>query len=314
MSHPAFSGVITAIATPFNRSGEIDNDGFRKLLKLQRAARISGVIVNGTTGESPTLSEQDVELLVGIALEERDENFHVYVGTGSNDTRKTISTSEKYARFVGKNGKKVDGVMAVVPYYNKPTQQGLFEHFSAVAQAVHGMSLCVYNVPGRTGATLLPETFVRIAQAHANVVAIKEAAGDLGVIAELRRGLDKSALNRTVEILSGDDPTYAPALLCGATGVISVTTHLIPGAMIAMLEAAKRNNLEEVRRLHLATYPLNKGLFCVANPIALKWALGYLGVCESTLRLPLTQIEPKEMETVKAALETVKAAGMSLLS
>lgn len=315
MPRPAFSGVLTAIATPFTRSGEIDQSAFKKLLKLQKQAGIHGVVVAGTTGESPTLSEAERDALVLMALEERTPDFRIYVGTGTNDTAQTIAASGKYAKMTNPaSGQGVDGVMVVTPYYNKPTQSGLFEHFKAVAQAIGSAAMCAYNVPGRTGCAIAPGTFVRLANACPNIVAIKEAAGDVKIIAELRLQLGELVKGRPLQILSGDDPTYAPALLSGATGVISVTSHLIPGAMVAMLDAATRGDFETLRSLHLATHPLNADLFCAPNPIALKWALAHLGLCENSLRLPLTPLEEREIGIVKDALNKVQAAGVKLLA
>ena len=321
MLRPAFSGVMTAIATPFTKSGDIDQVAFRTLLKQQKKAGIFGVVVAGTTGESPTLSESEREALVLMALEERTPQFQIYVGTGTNDTRSTLAASQKYASMKNPvTDQSVDGVMVVVPYYNKPSQTGLFEHFKTIAQGIGGASLCVYNVPGRTGATLAPSTFVKLAKENTNIVAIKEAAGDVRVINELCEGLAPVVRQRQVlkqpgiEILSGDDPTFAPALLCGATGVISVTTHLIPGAMVAMLEAFRKGDFNTLQSLHLATYRLNADLFCAPNPMALKWALSYLRVCEGYVRSPLSVLESREIEIVKNALTAMEINGIKLLA
>lgn len=311
---PPFSGVITAIATPFTTNGELDLVAFRALLAHLKAAGTHGVVVAGTTGESPTLSDEEKETLVREALSVRDARFRVYVGTGGNATRETVAESVKYARF--RNGtSSVDGVMAVVPYYNKPTQTGQYEHFSAVAKAIGDVPLCLYNVPGRTGATLAVHTSGALFEAHGNVVAIKEAAGNVGVITELARALEHSRSKgdgREIQILSGDDPTFAPALLCGATGVISVTSHVIPKAMVRMFRAAREGDLATLSALHRASYPVNADLFCAPNPIPLKWALARLGLCENVLRLPLTPLGEQEQAVVAAALEAARAAGLEL--
>lgn len=311
-----FSGVITAIATPFTTEGELDLAAFRGLLARLKAAGTQGVVVAGTTGESPTLTDEEKETLVREALAARDERFRVYVGTGSNSTRDTIAESVKYASF--RNGtSSVDGVMAVVPYYNKPTQKGQDEHFSAVAKAIGSVPLCLYNVPGRTGATLSVSTAKALFESHPNVVAIKEAAGNVGVITELARALEPlraATAGREIQILSGDDPTFAPALLCGATGVISVTSHVIPKAMAGMLRAAREGDLATLSALHRASYPVNSDFFCAPNPVPLKWALARLGLCSGALRLPLTPLEEKEQALVAAALEQARAAGLELIS
>jgi 4-hydroxy-tetrahydrodipicolinate synthase len=203
--------------------------------------------------------------------------------------------------------------MVVTPYYNKPTQTGLTEHFVAVARAVQNTPVCLYNVPGRTGCILQPKTLVSIAKACPNVVAIKEAAGDVRVVSEMSIALKEAQLSERVSILSGDDPTFAPALLCGASGVISVTTHVIAGAMLNMWKAAQKGDLATLSRLHLETYPVNTQLFCAPNPIPLKWALHSLGVMHNVLRPPLTALEESEIRAVAQALDKVKNAGIELL-
>lgn len=308
---PPFSGVNTAIITPFHKDGSLDIENFRKIIHLQKRSKIHGLVVGGTTGESPTLTDSELQTLVDVALEEKEDSIRIYVGTGSNDTRATVEKSKKYANY-NKNGQAVDGVMAVVPYYNKPNQTGLREHFSAIAQAIPYTPLCLYNVPGRTGCVLNSQTFISLAAQHENIVCIKEAAGDIKVITELKLGL--ASLKRKVYVLSGDDPTYAAALLCGADGVISVTTHLIPGAMRHMWEAAEKNDFKTLQELHLKTYPINRDLFCAPNPVPLKWALEQLGVCPGHLRLPMTKLEEVEISLVKKAMAQVEASGIKLLS
>lgn len=307
-----FTGVITALATPFNNDLSLDLVGLRRLLKLQKDSGLHGVVICGTTGESPTLDKNEKETLVAAALEFQDNTFRVYVGTGSNSTQETISTSQHFAQFKAHN-KTPAGVMVVTPYYNKPTQKGLFEHFNAVANAIPETPVCLYNVPGRTGCSLHFSTLVAIAQKAQNVVAIKEAAGDIRIVSEMKLALEQANLSQRVSILSGDDPTFAPSLLCGASGVISVTTHLIPKAMIEMWRAAKTGDFNTLSRIHLATYPINSQLFCAPNPIPLKWALASLGVIQNTLRPPMSTLEENEARTVAEALEKVKNSGIELL-
>jgi 4-hydroxy-tetrahydrodipicolinate synthase len=311
-----FSGVLTAIATPFTRGGALDLPAFDRILAVLQRGGTQGVVVNGTTGECPTLTEAERNTLVKAALAHRTESFRVYVGTGTNDTRTTIETSLAAAALRGAAGQSVDGVMAVVPYYNKPTQAGLTAHYSALAEALGVTPLCLYNVPGRSGIALAPSTAIKLFERYDNIVAIKEAAGNLGVVTELARGLEPVRARRGggVEILSGDDPTFAPALLCGATGVISVTSHLIPKAMVGMLRAARAGDFSTLARLHAVTYPLNTELFCASNPIALKWALARMGLCENTLRLPMSPLEEAEQARVAAALAALENAGVELLA
>ena len=222
MTHGVFSGVMTAIATPFTSQQTLDLEAFKNLLKMQKKAGIHGVVVAGTTGESPTLSTEERFQLVQVALQEQTAEFHIYVGTGTNDTKSTLEQSIFYANFSSANGARVDGIMIVAPYYNRPNQTGLFEHFKTVCKSVGSTPVCLYNVPGRTGCTLAPPTFFKLALECENIVAVKEAAGDVRVISELAKLLNAHKFGRKIEILTGDDTTYAPALLCGATGVISM--------------------------------------------------------------------------------------------
>lgn len=312
MTTKPFTGVLTALATPFAKDQSIDVPAFRKLLQMQKDAGLHGVVVCGTTGESPTLSLSEKELLVSIALEFQSDDFRIFVGTGSNSTAETIEASKHFAQFKA-NKQSVAGVMVVTPYYNKPNQTGLKEHFLAVAKAVPETPVCLYNVPGRTGCSLHPATLVAIAKEAKNVVAIKEAAGDVRVVTDMSLALQNAGLSQQVNILSGDDPTFAPALLCGASGVISVTTHVIPGAMLGIWKAAQTGDLKTLQRLHQQTYPVNTQFFCAPNPIPLKWALAQLGCCQNVLRPPLTPLEESDIPVVTQALEKVKKAGIVLL-
>lgn len=307
-----FTGVLTALATPFKVDLSLDIDALHNLLKSQKSSGVHGVVVCGTTGESPTLTKDEKDTLVAASLEYQDDTFKVYVGTGSNSTQETIELSKHYATFRAQ-GRSVTGIMVVTPYYNKPTQTGLQNHFLAVAHAVGDTPICLYNVPGRTGCTLQPKTIIEIAHQARNIVAIKEAAGDIRVITELRRALTQANLAQQVSILSGDDPTYAAAMLCGADGVISVTTHLIPEAMLEIWSSARTGDFTRVTQLHLATYPVNTELFCAPNPIPLKWALGTIGLCQNVLRPPLSPLEDRDIEAVASALKETKDACIELI-
>ena len=313
MSHKPFSGVITAIATPFDKRGEIDYQAFDTLLTYQKKAGIHGVVVLGTTGENSALSEQESESLVLAALSHQDKNFHIYVGTGTNYTKSTIEKSVKYSKLKTPSGKTPDGVMVVTPYYNKPSQSCLIKHYSEVASAVKDTPFCIYNVPSRTGINMLPQTLVSISLENENIVAIKEAAGNINAIVEMRNALNQ-ANKHNVKILSGDDATYAPALLCGAEGVISVTSHIIPKALIQILEAFKKGEIMEMQKLQLATYCINNGIFAVPNPIGIKWMLSHLGICGTTLRAPLYPAEGKEEELLKGILAQLNQNKIQVLT
>lgn len=312
MTIKPFTGVLTALATPFGKDLSIDLVAFRKMLQMQRDAGLHGVVVCGTTGESPTLSKDEKELLVKTALEYQTDSFRIHVGTGSYSTQETIESSRHFSTLKVQ-GQTVAGIMVVTPYYNKPNQTGLKEHFLAVAKSVPTTPVCLYNVPGRTGCALQPKTLVAIASEAKNIVAIKEAAGDIRVVTDMNLALEAAGLSQQVGILSGDDPTFAPAMMCGASGVISVTTHLIPGAMLAIWKAAQNGDFKSLCRLHADTYPVNTQLFCAPNPIPLKWALAELNCCQNTLRPPMTILEEAEIVAVRQALEAVKSRGIQLL-
>jgi 4-hydroxy-tetrahydrodipicolinate synthase len=299
----AFSGVLTAIATPFDAKGHIDGPAFQGLVKHLKQNGTHGIVVAGTTGESPNLSKTERQELYEMALEFQSQDFKIYAGTGTNSTQETITTTAEalQKRF---GAREIDGAMVVVPYYNRPTAEGLKAHFGEVFKSFPDKKLCLYNVPGRTGAVLLPTTALEIFEEHDNCVAIKEAAGDLSVVAALALGLRERKLQR--ELLSGDDPTFAPALLCGATGVISVSTHIIPKAMVAMWKAWAANDLAALQQLHLNCLKLNTDLFCVPNPIGLKWMLSEMGLCQNTFRLPLTPATEVAIQKLKAAFQTIQ--------
>ena len=314
MSAPAFRGVITALVTPFQASGALDQTAFETLLELQKAAGIHGVIVGGTTGESPNLSDEELEILVKIALKYRSDSFAIYVGSGSNSTDHTVKKSCYFKNLKGPGGQSIDGIMAVVPYYNKPNQSGLHAHFSAVAKALHPLPLCVYNVPGRTSCTLAASTFVTIASEHSNVVAIKEAAGDIKVITELVLGLENRALRGRVRVLSGDDLSFMPALVSGADGVISVASHIVPWAFLEALRAAEKNDFVQIRTIHSKLFSLNRDLFCAPNPVPVKWFLAQAGICRPDVRLPLTSLlddEIKKLQAVKNELHNMQVRTIS---
>lgn len=313
MAQRAFEGVLTAIVTPFNARGEIDWQAFERLLKAQRAAGVHGIVIGGTTGESPTLTEDERFELMRVAMKYRTEDFFIHVNVGTYNTAVSVSTAERFAAYADEGGNRVDGLMAVVPYYNRPSQDGMIEHFKAIAQAAGGLPLCVYNVPSRTGGSLLPVTFQRLLTLVDNVVAIKEAGGDVKVFSELRRLIDTSRKPDT-RILSGDDATFGPSLVAGADGVISVSSHVIPAAILGMQQAALRNNFDLVRTLHLRSMPLNLALFCATNPTPLKWMLAQMGFCEEQVRLPLVPINEKEKVMVRGAWDLTVASGLRLAS
>lgn len=301
MSHDPFSGVMTALVTPFHKNKEIDFKSFHKIIEHQKKSGIHGIVILGTTGENPTLTEQESESLVLEALEHQTDDFHIYVGTGTNDTASTVKKSLYFANLKSKSHKQANGIMVVTPYYNKPTQQHLINHYKEVCTQIKNTPVCLYNVPGRTGINIQAKTFSKIAFENENIVAIKEAAGNVNAISEIRLELNKIGKNR-VRILSGDDATFCPALLCGANGVISVTTHIIPITMLEILNAIKEGNAKRACELHLKSYSINNGVFCTPNPVGIKWLLSQLNMCENVLRAPLYPAEGDEVEKLNDIL------------
>ena len=306
MSHNPFSGAITALITPFLSNGDIDYKSLHNLLSRQKKAGIHGVVILGTTAENPTLTEEESEKLVLSALEHRSSDFHIYVGTGTNDTKQTILKSQFYAKL--KSGQNsVDGIMVVTPYYNKPSQQHLIYHYKDVFHSIPNIPTCIYNVPGRTGINMSAQTLAQIVSQNTNCVAIKEAAGSLNAITEMRLALNQIKKNH-INILSGDDGTYAPALLCGANGVISVTTNIIPEAMLGIYNAFKKGNLEEIQTLHLNTYCINAGIFVVPNPVGIKYLMSKFNLCENILRPPLYASDENEQIKLNSILNDLEKA------
>ena len=286
-------GVYTALITPFNKNNEIDLPAYRRILKDQVAAGISGVVPCGTTGEAPTLSDEEKDLLILTAVEElKGSGVKVIAGTGSNDTAATVKRS-KAAAMIG-----VDGVLVVTPYYNKPSQSGLAEHFLAVASAIT-CEVMLYNVPGRTSVSLTPATVASLAE-HPRITTIKEATGSPPFTSEIVESLQ--LLKRKMDVLSGDDATYLPLLSVGAVGVVSVASNLFPRAMVAIHNQMEKGNLAEARRIHQQYFPLFKDLFVDSNPVPLKYAMAKQGWCENRLRLPLVPLSQAHQQTVDAAM------------
>lgn len=287
-------GVWTALVTPFTRSNELDLASYRKILKDQREAKVAGVIPCGTTGETPVLTLAEKKTLITVALEElKGSGVRVIAGTGSNNTAETVELS-KWASDQG-----VDGVLIVTPYYNKPTQAGLERHFRAVADTVK-CDVMLYNVPGRTGVSMTPETIASLA-GHPRIRHLKEATGNVAFTTEVIDALQ--AQKRQLNIFSGDDATYMPLLAVGAVGVVSVSSNLFPRGMVAIQEAMESGNLAQARELHQKYFPLFRDLFIESNPGPIKAAMAYAGWCEATVRAPLAQMSEGNLKKLEASLK-----------
>jgi 4-hydroxy-tetrahydrodipicolinate synthase len=268
-----FTGVITALVTPF-RNGAVDEEALRRLVDEQIAAGIDGLVPVGTTGESPTLDHDEHLRVVQIVIEQTNKRVPVIAGTGANSTREAIELS-KEARRLG-----ADGMLQVTPYYNKPTQDGLYRHFKAIVEAA-GLPTIVYNVPGRTGCDLLPDTVARLCDLP-QIVGIKEATGNLQRASQII-----SRVGDRLVVLSGDDATALPLFAVGGRGVISVVSNVAPADFAGMWDAYAAGDLARARALHYRTFPLSEGLFVEANPIPVKSALAMMGKIADEIRPPL---------------------------
>jgi 4-hydroxy-tetrahydrodipicolinate synthase len=290
-------GSIVAIATPMKSGGALDLPAFRKLIEFQIANGTAGIVAVGTSGESPTVDFDEHCLLIKSAVQYAAGRVPVIAGTGANSTTEAIALT-RYAREVG-----AASGLSVVPYYNKPNQEGLYRHFRAIAEA-SDLPLLLYNVPSRTVADLANETVLRLAEVP-GIVGIKEATADLGRGSELLSAL-KAAGKHEFAVYSGDDLTALPLILMGGHGVISVTANVAPKLMSEMCKAALASDIAKARECNDRLLPLHRKLFVEANPIPVKWALSEMGMIEGDLRLPLVPLSPTYHETVRAAL---RAAG-----
>jgi 4-hydroxy-tetrahydrodipicolinate synthase len=290
-----FKGTYTALVTPF-RDGEIDVPALEALIEGQIADAVSGVIAVGTTGESPTLSAAEREQVIRIAVEIGKGRCQVLAGTGSNSTSATIAAT----RAAEKMG--VDGMLIVAPYYNKPSQEGLFRHFQAIAQAT-ASPIMLYNIPGRCAVDIGPETVERLAMDCANIVAIKEAGGSVDRVSELRARLPEA-----FTILSGDDSLTLPFMAVGAVGVVSVASNLFPSEICALVRACESGDVKSAEKLHRKMFSLFKDLFIEPNPVPAKTALGWRGAMSGEVRLPLCEMTEVNQARLRKTLEAFEKA------
>lgn len=268
-----FRGSIVAIVTPF-KNGKVDEEKLRELVEFQIENGTDGIVPCGTTGEASTLDYEEHDRVIEIVVEQARKRVPIIAGTGSNSTQEAIEISE-HAKKAG-----ADGLLLVTPYYNKPTQEGLYLHYKAVAEAVQ-LPQVLYNVPGRTSVNMLPATVARLAEI-ANIVAIKEATGSLQQASEIL-----ALCGDKIDVLSGDDFITFPMMACGGKGVISVTANIMPKEIAAMVDAFNAGNMDEARRLHLKLLKINNAMFIETNPTPVKTALGLMGKCSEEVRLPL---------------------------
>lgn len=284
-----FSGAYTALITPFNEDGSVDFDAFRDLIEDQIKQGISGILPVGTTGESPTLSHKENLKVVEEAIKIAAGRVPVIAGTGSNSTSEAIEMT-KIAKEMG-----ADASLQVVPYYNKPTQEGIFQHFTAIADECD-MPIIVYNIKGRSGVNVETDTLMRLAE-HKNIVGVKEASGDLAQMMDVINRKPKDFC-----VLVGDDNIIFPFVALGGDGVISVISNILPGKVEKLIDLTKEGKLDEARELHYELLPLCKGMFIETSPIPVKCALSMLGKCKETYRLPLCRGKESTREEVKKLL------------
>ncbi len=291
-----FAGSMAALVTPMDRDGALDYDALAGLIAFHVEAGTDALVIAGTTGESPTLDHAEHIELLERSCEIAAGRVQIIAGTGSNSTAQTLKLSRAVDRL------PLAGLMVVTPYYNKPTQEGLFQHFSAVADAVNH-PLILYNVPGRTGVDMKPDTVARLA-AHANIAAVKEATGELDRVAALR-----NACGAEFSLLSGDDATAAEFMLRGGDGVISVTGNVAPSQMKALCDAARARHTDQAHSADAPLQALHHDLFVESNPIPVKWALQQMGLIGPGIRLPLTPLAEQHHGRVRAA---IAAAGIEM--
>jgi 4-hydroxy-tetrahydrodipicolinate synthase len=292
------TGSIVAIATPMREGGALDLAALGRLIDFHAENGTAGIVVVGTTGESPTVDFDEHCQLIKAAIDAARGRLPVIAGTGANSTVEAIALT-RYAKQAG-----AASGLSVVPYYNKPTQEGLYRHFRAIAEAVD-LPLILYNVPGRTVADLATETTLRLAQVP-GIVGVKDATADLARGSELLAAL-RAAGRSAFAVYSGDDITALALMLMGGSGVISVTANVAPKLMAQMCAAALAGDHATARTCNDRLLPLHRRLFVEANPIPVKWALAAMGLCENALRLPLVPLSSQHHESVRAAL---RAAGV----
>lgn len=283
-----FEGVYTALVTPF-RKGEVDFEALKKLVELQVKGGVAGLVPVGTTGESPTLSPEEHLKVIAVVVETVAGRCQVVAGTGANSTAEAVYLTTE-AKAVG-----ADATLQVTPYYNKPTQEGLYRHFSTVADQ-GGLPVVLYNVPGRSGVAIAEPTVARLAK-NPLIAAIKEAAGSVDRVSAI---LD---LCDGITVLSGDDSLTLPMMAVGAKGIVSVSSNLVPAEMVAMVRAALDGNYAKAYAWHRRLYPLFRDQFVETNPIPIKAAMAMAGLLEEEYRLPLCELAPEHREKLAATLK-----------
>jgi 4-hydroxy-tetrahydrodipicolinate synthase len=287
-----FKGSIVAIVTPFCQNGKkIDENKLRDLIEFQIKNGSSGIVPCGTTGESATLSFEEHDRVIEITIEQAKKRVPVIAGTGSNSTEEAIMLT-KHAAKAG-----ADASLQVSPYYNRPTQKGLYEHFKAIANEVD-IPVILYNIASRTGVNIEPETIAKLAHDCKNIVGVKEASGNLDQMSRI-----KQLCPQNFDLISGDDSLTLPVLSLGGKGVISVVANVVPRDVADLVNKFEKGNLNKAKDLHFKLLPLIKAIFIETNPIPVKTAMGLLGMCKPDLRLPMSSMLPENLDKLKKALK-----------
>ena len=284
-----FKGSIVAIITPF-KEGKVDEEAYRELIEFQIENGTNAIVPCGTTGESATLTIKEHKRVIDMAIEAANHRVPIIAGTGGNSTSEAIELT-RHAKKVG-----ADATLQVTPYYNKPTQEGLYRHFKAIADAV-ALPQVLYNVPGRTSVNMLPETVARLAE-FPDIVAIKEASGNIGQMAEIVK-----LAGEKITLLSGDDNLTLPILSIGGKGVISVVANIVPQDTADMVSAWERGDIAKAQDLYFRLLPLCQAMFYETNPVPVKTSLALMGKIQDELRLPLAPMAPANRDKLKKALQ-----------
>lgn len=299
-----FKDSIVALVTPFNNQLEIDEHSSEKLMNMHIQAKSSGIVIAGTTAESPVLTKKEKMRLLEIALQQKKQQnspIKIIFNCGTNNTTESIELAQEAANL------GADALMAITPYYNKPTQRGLYAHFQAIAAAVSNSSkevpICLYNVPSRTGISIEISTITQLVKEHSNIVAMKDAVPDLTRPLYLRDDLKMLDQDTNFSQLSGEDATALAYVLNGGQGCISVAANVVPELFQKMFVAFRNGELEKARAINFSLTPLYKVLFIETNPAPVKYALSLMGMCSEKMRLPLTELTSESKGLVRIALE-----------
>ena len=284
-----FQGSMVAIITPFNAEGNFDEESYRQLIEFQIENGTDVIVPCGTTGESATLNYEEHNRVIKTCIDQVNKRVPIIAGTGSNATAEAIEISQ-HAKELG-----ADGLLLVSPYYNKPSQEGLFQHYKALAESV-ALPQVLYNVPGRTGMNMTAATTIRLAE-FANIVAIKEASGDLTQASEIIANAGDK-----IDVLSGDDFLTLPLMACGAKGVISVTANIIPKQVKTMVKSIQQGLWDDARKLHLQLLDVHQAMFIESNPVPVKTSAALMGKCQADVRLPLIAMQAATLEKLQCVL------------